>query len=117
VSAYFEHLKFHRDPARFVSDYQRRLNVFEERLASMENPQAVQLIQFEEFVVSEDCRQALCARLGLDSRDQQPGRWFRPEQSARNTRNFENFPDQDIIKQLETELTPYIWRGHREQSA
>lgn len=77
--------------------------------AESEPGKVVEIVSFEEFVLSEAYRRSLAAKLGLSVDSQARYKYFKPWESMRNITLHHEHPDQDEIKLIETELGDYCY--------
>lgn len=77
--------------------------------ASKDSRKAVEIVRFEEFVLSEEYRKGLAAKLGLDLSKQAKHEYFKPWASMRNVVLHQEHPNQDDIKRIEKELGEYCY--------
>lgn len=111
VALYNEKVKFRPDVKSFIKSYRakrERSAAAHERVAEKGR---VITVQFEEFVSSEEYREAVAKDLGLSPTEQEKHAHFEPWVSIKNVRNFESFSDQRAIRRIEKELSEYLWEG------
>jgi hypothetical protein len=75
-----------------------------ESLAKEHPDRTVEAIRFEEFVLSENFREALAVRLGLNPQSRKQFSQFKPWESMRNVVLHQEHPSQDEIKVIAAEL-------------
>lgn len=102
VAAYIEERK-DRIP-RLLQTYQSA-----RKAANESSGKAVEMVRFEQFVLSESYRQELAGQLGLDLGKQTKHRYFKPWESMRNIILHQEHPNQDEIKLIEKELGEYCY--------
>lgn len=76
-------------------------------LADRCSDRTVEIIRFEEFVLSDGFRVALALDLGLDPKSQRRFSHFKPWESMRNVELHQEHPDQDEIDLIRAELGEY----------
>ncbi len=108
VARWNENPRFNRDVARYIDYYKETIARFEAALArAPELSSVVHRVCFEQFIASEEYRDSLAIKCGLDLARRNKGRFFRPTASRKNIANYLDFPDQEIIKRIERELGEY----------
>jgi len=109
VARYYENPQFQKDAGKFVNAYRIKRNHFNRDLKAVSNPEAVKVVQFEEFVLSEDYRNQLAVELGFELAEQDKFAFFKPWESEKNVYNYKTFPDQSVIGKIESELAEYLY--------
>lgn len=104
-----ENPNFHRDVPRFIKSYRDYRQKFER---DQKNTQLkggeITVVQFEEFVLSDDYRMALAGRLNIGAHISRH-KYFDPQVSGRNVRLHKAYADQDAIRQIEAALPEFLW--------
>lgn len=110
VALYNESVKFRPDVDAFIRSYRAKRQRTDREYEKVVHSDRVVQVQFEDFVTSEEYRRVMVQRLGLAPDDRDVHTYFRPWESARNTRNFVDFPDQSAIRAIEKALPEYLWK-------
>lgn len=104
---------FRSSVGAYIQERQRRIANSAEsarRAMSLAEDQAdrsVEIVQFEEFVLSERFRSDLARRTGLELDQQRKFSHFKPWESARNVTLHQEHPDQEEIRLIASELEEY----------
>lgn len=67
----------------------------------------IEIVEFEEFVVSKQYREELVRKIGLSQARRKEFEYFKPWESAKNVMLHQFHPNQDEIKYIESELGDY----------
>ena len=108
AARFHENVRFNRDPKAYVKYYRETRESFirkKEELASLSD--RIIEIQFEEFILSEELRNNLSKKIGLDFTDWKKHRYFKPYVSEKNVLNYKKFHDQKIIDLIGNSLKEY----------
>lgn len=91
------------------NEYQKNLKTVEAAIdiAKGARNKEVEVVQFEEFVLSEKYRERLASRLGLNMSGHKKHLYFKPWESMRNVVLHQEHPDQSEIRLIENELNQY----------
>lgn len=101
--------------ASYVEEWKKRIGKalrmarLAEQSASKVNGTAVEIVNFEEFVLFEGYRSRLAKELGLSSYGQAKYKYFKPWESLRNVLLHYEHPDQSEIKLIENELGEHCY--------
>lgn len=116
ISMLEERPGFIRDPLNFIREQSNIRKNIESTFTCLEkNSQGNLLIlNFEDFVLSKECRENLVSKLGISLNNwNSPEKYFKPEISSKNVRNFINYSDSDTnndIAIIEKELKQYCYK-------
>ncbi len=92
----------------FIRRYRMIRENFSNNLQAIpQKKSSIHQVQFEEFVLSEDYRNRLAEKIGLEAADQNKYRFFKPWVSEKNIFNYKSFHDQNAIKLIAAELPEY----------
>lgn len=78
-------------------------------IAEKGSGKVVEIVNFEEFVLSEAYRKKLAENLGLAASEQEKYKYFKPWESMRNVVLHQEHPNQDEIQLIEKELGEYCY--------
>ena len=104
---------FRSSVGSYIQERQRRIANSDESaraaksLAEGLDDRSVEIVQFEEFVLSERFREDLARRTGLDLARQQKFSHFKPWESTRNVTLHQEHPDQEEIRLIAAALEEY----------
>jgi tetratricopeptide (TPR) repeat protein len=108
AAKYYEFPGYIRDVHEFIQDYKEQRNSFDVQIrTSVSQPDRVHVVQFENFILSEEYRKELTERIGLDPSTQRRHRHFNPRVSRKNVQLHHDFPFQEDIKAIEEALPEY----------
>ncbi len=94
----------------FIDEYRSTREAFDRNLKSLGDlGKGIHSVQFERFVLDRDYRFWLAERAGLDEFVHNENAFFRPEESAANIVNYNNFEDSGAINRIGVELSEYCW--------
>lgn len=104
-----ENPNFHGEVSRFVKSYRDYRMKFEDNRSktTLKNGE-ITVVQFEEFVLSEEYRMALADRLNIGPHLLKH-KYFDPDVSGRNVRLHEAYADKAAIRQIEEALPEFLW--------
>lgn len=116
ISMLEERPGFIREPLNFIREQSNIRKNIESAFTCLEkNSQGNLLIlNFEDFVLSKECRENLVSKLGISLNNwNSPEKYFKPEISSKNVRNFINYSNSDTnndIAIIEKELKQYCYK-------
>jgi len=94
----------------FIKRYRKRRKKYNSDILSLEKQSSfIHTVQFEDFVLSEEYRNQLAQKIGLDLKDQDKHCFFKPWESEKNIDNYKRFSKQDEINKIEQELPEYLY--------
>ncbi len=104
-----ENPNFHGDVQRFIKSYRDyRLKFERQRGTTSLRGGEITVVQFEEFVLSEDYRMALAGLLNIGPHLLKH-KYFDPDVSGRNVRLHDAYADKAALRQIEEALPEFLW--------
>ncbi|MFW8566866.1 tetratricopeptide repeat protein [Orrella sp. 11846] len=89
--------------------YKRNLTKLKNLIKLPSMSSLINIVQFEEFVVSEKYRDSIATLLNFDVNNRTRHRYFKPWESFRNTQLHQEYENQDEISLIENHLKEYCY--------
>ena len=108
AARFHENVRFNRDSKAFVKYYRETRESFIRKKGELkEFSDHIIEVQFEEFILSEEFRNNLALKLGLDFSGWKKQRYFKPHISEKNVHNYKKFHDKKTMDFIAESLGEY----------
>ncbi|HIP27204.1 MAG TPA: hypothetical protein EYG80_06070 [Flavobacteriaceae bacterium] len=109
VAHYNENPRFNPDIDLFIESYRNGRKRFKEAFSKIKDKNNLHIVQFEDFILSQEYRNQIVEKLGINLSEREEFSKFKPWESEKNIFLHETFKNQELISKIENELKEYCY--------